>query len=369
MVAKRDILAHSMRLAACALMLAAAGVARSGAIWGRPVAKARSGSAGSVLREGADGARVADSSGLEVGVTGYGGAVPVVVSVREGRVEAVAPVLPNQESPLFFGLLDEAGLWQSWDGMTVEEAAAVEVEAVASATYSSRAAIANVKAALGALGEGTGAGTASGGERGGWAPSAAAAAALAVLLAAAVLPLFPRTRGKGWRTALLVLDVAVLGVWNGLFLSLDRLLAWSSAGLPGAPADAAAAVLLLAMGFLYPLAGRSSHYCLHVCPFGACQELASRLPVKRVEVPQGVARALSRVRRGLWAGIMLSLWCGLAAPWTGWELFGAFAWRAVPPMVAALAAGAVAVSAFVPRAYCRFACPTGTLLKTAESRE
>jgi polyferredoxin len=66
---------------------------------------------------------------------------------------------------------------------------------------------------------------------------------------------------------------------------------------------------------------------------------------------------------------MLSLWCGLAAPWTGWELFGAFAWRAVPPLVGALAVGAVAVSAFVPRAYCRFACPTGTLLKIAESRE
>ena len=227
--------------------------------------------------------------------------------------------------------------------------------------------LANVKAALGALGEGTAEGKKGGGADG--APSPATVAALAVLVAAAVLPLFPRTRGKGWRTALLVLDVAVLGVWNGLFLSLDRLLGWAASGLPGTPADAAAALLLLAMGFLYPLAGKSSHYCLHVCPFGACQELAARLPVKRLAVPPGVARALSWARRGLWAGIMLSLWCGLAAPWTGWELFGAFAWRAVPPLVAALAVGAVAVSAFVPRAYCRFACPTGTLLKIAESRE
>lgn len=367
MAAKRDILAHAMRLATCALMLAAAGVARSGAIGGRPVAKPRTGNAAGAVRTGPDGVRVADSSGLEVGVTGYGGAVPVVVTVRDGRVESVAPVLPNQETSLFFGLLDEAGLWHSWDAMTLEEAAAVEVDAVASATYSSRAAIANVKAALGALGEGTAEGKKGGGAD--WAPSAATVAALAVLVAAAVLPLFPRTRGKGWRTALLVLDVAVLGVWNGLFLSLDRLLGWAASGLPGTPADAAAALLLLAMGFLYPLAGKSSHYCLHVCPFGACQELAARLPVKRVAVPPGVARALSWARRGLWAGIMLSLWCALAAPWTGWELFGAFAWRAVPPLVAALAVGAVAVSAFVPRAYCRFACPTGTLLKIAESRE
>ena len=217
----RDIVAHGLRLAACLLMLAAAGVARTGKIGGMEIGRRGAGEQasreGGAVRVVADGVRVADSSGLEVGVTGYGGAVPVVVTVRDGRVESVAPVLPNQETALFFGLLDEAGLWHSWDEMTLEEAAAVEVDAVASATYSSRAAIANVKAALGALGEGAAEGKKGG--RADWAPSAATVAALAVLVAAAVLPLFPRTRGKGWRTALLVLDVAVLGVWNGLFLS------------------------------------------------------------------------------------------------------------------------------------------------------
>lgn len=362
-----------MRLLACGLMLAAAGVARTGKIAGVEIGRRETGDKllreEASVREGPSGVRMADSSGLDVDVTGYGGEVPVVVTVRDGRVESVAPVMPNHETPMFFGLLDEAEFWHSWDELTVEEAAAVEVDAVASATYSSRAAIANVQAALGALADvpaGTGVGENDGA---GWVPSAGTGAALAVLLAAAVLPLFPRTRGKGWRTALLVLDVAVLGVWNGLFLSLDRLLAWSAAGLPGAPADAAAALLLLAMGFLYPLFGRTSHYCLHVCPFGAWQELAARLPVRRLEMPGGVARALAWMRRGLWAGIMLSLWCGMAAPWTGWELFGAHAWRAVPPMVVALAVVAVAVSAFVPRAYCRFVCPTGTLLKIAEARE
>ena len=359
-----------MRLGACLLMLAAAAVARTGRIWGVEVAGGAGaavsggGAERGALRAGPEGTTVVDTRRLEGGASGYGGPVPVEVAVREGRVVSVAPVLPNDETPMFFGLLDEAGFWHSWDGLGVEEALGTEVDAVASATYSSRAAIANVRAALGVHADASPAAEAVA-----HAPSAATVAALAVLAAAALLPLFPRTRGRGWRAALLALDVAVLGVWNGLFLSLDRLVGWTANGLPGAPADAAAALLMLAMAFLFPLFGRASHYCLWACPFGALQELAARIPAPRPRIGAGLAKALGGVRVGIWGAIMLSLWCGLAAPWTGWELFGAFAWRAVPGLVTALAAAAVGVSVFVPRAYCRFLCPTGTLFKAAEARD
>ena len=347
-------------------MLAAAAVARTGRIAGVSVAPSASGAdaAASAVRVAEDGTRTAVSSALDVAVDGYGGPVPVQVEVRDGRVVSVAPVLPNGETPMFFGLLDEAGFWHSWDDLPVEEARALPVDAVASATYSSRAALANVRAALAALADG---GAASPPPAGLPLPSPGPVAALAVLLAAAILPFFPRTRSRRWRTLLLVLDVAVLGVWNGLFLSLDRLLGWAANGLPGTPADAAAALLLLAMAFLYPLFGRASHYCLHACPFGALQELASRLPVPKPRLSPALVRALVAFRRLLWAAVMLSLWCGLEAPWTGWEPFGAFAWRAVPVSVTALAVATVALSAFFPRACCRFLCPTGTLLKTAEA--
>ena len=190
-------------------------------------------------------------------------------------------------------------------------------------------------------------------------------AALAVLLTAAVVPLC--TKSRRWRTVQLALDVAVLGVWNGLFLSTARLVGWAGAGLPRAPADLAAALLLLAMAFLYPVFGRASHYCLHVCPFGAAQDLAGRLPVRKGRIPPALARGLTELRRMLWAALMLALWCGAWGRWMEWELFGAFAWRAVPPLVVALAVVFVVLSAFVPRAYCRFVCPTGTLFKIAES--
>ena len=197
--------------------------------------------------------------------------------------------------------------------------------------------------------------------------SPAKGAALAVLLAAAIMPLC--TKSRRWRIVQLVLDIAVLGVWNGLFLSTARLVGWAGAGLPRAPADLAAALLLLAMAFLYPVFGRASHYCLHVCPFGAAQELAGRLPVRKGRIPPALVRRLTTLRRALWTALMLALWCGAWGRWMEWELFGAFAWRAVPPLVVALAVVFVLLSAFVPRAYCRFVCPTGTLIKISESNQ
>ena len=193
------------------------------------------------------------------------------------------------------------------------------------------------------------------------------AAGLAVLLLAAVVPLV--TKSRRWRTAQLWLDVAVLGLWTGSFLSTARLLGWAGAGLPRATGDRAAALLLLSMAFLYPVFGRASHYCLHVCPFGAAQELASRLPARKWRLGPVLVRRLTALRRALWAVLMLAAWCGAWSRWTEWELFGAFARAAVPPLVVAFALAFVALSAFVPRAYCRFVCPTGTLLRLAESNQ
>lgn len=191
--------------------------------------------------------------------------------------------------------------------------------------------------------------------------------ALVVLLAAAIVPIFSRSRS--WRKVQLALDVAVLGFWNGLFLSTARMVGWAGAGLPGMLPDLAAALLMLAMAFLYPVFGRQSHYCLHVCPFGAAQELAGLVQVSKWRPSPSLVRHLTMLRRLLWAALMLLLWCGFFARWMEWELFSAFAWQAVPPLVTILAIVFVVLSAFVPRAYCRFICPTGTLFKLSEANQ
>lgn len=98
------------------------------------------------------GGTVIDSTGLAPNARGFGGPVPVEVEIRDGKVARVAPKLPNDETPGFFQRLADTGFWQSWDGLPVEVAATSRVDAVTGATYSSEAAIANVRAALAAAG-------------------------------------------------------------------------------------------------------------------------------------------------------------------------------------------------------------------------
>ena len=358
----KNIFAHMLRIGTCLLLVAAAAVGRGGRLLGRDLGRRADNAADTkaAITTAADGALVIDSSSLASGVSGYGGPVPVAVTIRDGIVAEVKPVLPNDETPLFFGTLDEAGLWRKWDGMPVQAAVTAKVDAVTGATYSSTAAIANVRAALAAVADNAGKPSAR------TAPKTKVVAAFAVLVLAAIIPLV--TRSRKVRTVLLALDIAVLGIWNGLFLSHARMIGWAGAGLRGTWADVGAATLLLVLAFLYPLFGRPQHYCLQVCPFGAAQEFAGRIPARKWRLSPRLVRALTAFRRLLWGALMLSLWTGFWADWLDWELFAAFAFRAAPPLLLALAAIVLVLAVFVPRPYCRFVCPTGTLFKLAESR-
>lgn len=361
---KKDIGARLLRLGTCLLLLAAAAAGRGGRLLGRDLASvpAQNSGAGDAVTTASDGATVIDTTSLAWDIPGYGGPVPVAVTIRDGVVAEVRPVLPNDETPLFFGTLEEAGLWKAWNGLPVEVAVTTRVDAVTGATYSSNAAIANVRTALATAASSQVLLEAAIGT-----PKVRTVVVFLVILAAAVVPLV--TRSRKVRTVLLAFDIAVLGLWNGLFLSHARLIGWAGSGLRGTWADVGASLLLLAMAFLYPLFGRPQHYCLQVCPFGAAQELAGRIPARKWRLSPRLVRALTAFRRLLWAALMLALWTGIWADWLDWELFAAFAWRAAPPLLLALAVAVLILAIFVPRPYCRFACPTGTLFKLAESND
>ena len=63
---------------------------------------------------------------------------------------------------------------------------------------------------------------------------------------------------------------------------------------------------------------------------------------------------------------MLLMLTGLWADWTNYEIFSAFIVGTAAVAVLAMAAVVLVLSVFVPRPYCRFVCPTGTLFKVAQ---
>lgn len=70
-------------------------------------------------------------------VNGYNGPTPLLITLdAENRIKNVV-MLDNRETPRFAERVADAGLFQSWDGLSVDEAILKPVDAVSGATYTS----------------------------------------------------------------------------------------------------------------------------------------------------------------------------------------------------------------------------------------
>lgn len=298
--------------------------------------------------------QIINTSVIGVDISGYGGPVPVEIFVTHGVIDSVK-ALPNSESPKFFSKLKSEGLTTAWNGKTLKEAAAMEVDGITGATYSSRAFIANVRA---------GAAYAGGGEVS--APSedvpVVGVAAILVILAGAIIPLF--VHKPAYRLAQQILNVGVLGFWGGTFIDYAMMIGFF-AGKPHFSLAFVITVLLLVVGFIYPAVGRPAQYCSWICPFGSLQELAGKIGRKKWKLSPGLVRKLDRFRQALWCVLLLLLYSGLLTGWIDYEIFTAFIVQSASWIVIIVGVIFIVLSLFVNRPFCRFVCPTGTLLKDA----
>lgn len=189
--------------------------------------------------------------------------------------------------------------------------------------------------------------------------------ALIVVLLGAVVPLFYNNRRL--HLVQLAVNVVVLGLWTGTFVSYTLFLRIFAGGVSLSTIGAfAAPLLMLIVALIYPLAGRSGHYCANVCPFGSAQELAGKLSRRKLRITPRVLKLLSVLRNLLWGVLMVLLLTGTCTAWIDYELFTAFLYSSASVWVTVLAALFLVLSVWVPRPYCRFVCPTGALIKSVE---
>ena len=392
---RKGFWARLLSLVVVVLILAAAAILRDGRILGHDLRKAHEAKAlkNDTLEVTPDGAFVVNTKPLAKDVQGYGGPVPLKIHIKDGRVAAVEAE-PNAESPDFFNRAKE--LLNHWQNKSVDEALAEEVDAVSGATFSSRAIIANMQRGLayakqhGQWGEdgsvgalGTSASPIEGGSAGALetsAPpivgsvsnsvgaletSAPPIVALIAVLLGAVVPLFYNNRRL--HLVQLAVNVVVLGLWTGTFVSYTLFLRIFAGGVSLSTIGALAApLLMLIVALIYPLAGRSGHYCANICPFGSAQELAGKLSRRKLRITPRVLKLLSVLRNLLWGVLMALLLTGTCTAWIDYELFTAFLYSSASVWVTVLAALFLVLSVWVPRPYCRFVCPTGALVKSVE---
>lgn len=377
---RKGFVARLLSLVVVVLILAAAAILRDGRILGHDLREAHEAKVlkNDTLEVTPDGAFVVNTKPLAKDVQGYGGPVPLKIHIKDGRVAAVEAE-PNAESPDFFNRAKE--LLNHWQNKSVDEALAEEVDAVSGATFSSRAIIANMQRGLayaqkrgqwseeGSVGAlETSASPIVGSEDGSVGAletGASPIVALIVVLLGAVVPLFYNNRQL--HLVQLAVNVVVLGLWTGTFVSYTLFLRVFAGGVSLSAIGAfAAPLLMLIVALIYPLAGRSGHYCANICPFGSAQELAGKLSRRKLRITPRVLKLLSVLRNLLWGVLMALLLTGTCTAWIDYELFTAFLYSSASVWVTVLAALFLVLSVWVPRPYCRFVCPTGALIKSVE---
>ena len=376
---RKGFVARLLSLVVVVLILAAAAILRDGRIFGHDLREAHEATAqkNDTLEVTPDGAFVVNTKPLAKDVQGYGGPVPLKIHIdKDGRLTAIEAE-PNGETPDFFDRAKE--LFSRWQGKTIDEAMAEDVDAVSGATFSSKAIIENVQRGLayakqrsqlgedgsvGALGTSAPPIVGSvGNSVGALETSAPPIVALIAVLLGAVVPLF--TNNRRLHLVQLVVNVVVLGLWTGTFVSYTLFLRLFAGGVSlSAIGTLAAPLLMLIIALLYPLAGRSGHYCAHICPLGSAQELAGKLSRRKLRITPRVLRVLTALRNLLWGVLMALLLTGTCTAWVDYELFTAFLYSSASVWVIVLAVLFLVLSVWVPRPYCRFVCPTGALMKS-----
>lgn len=305
--------------------------------------------------------RIINTSSLVQDVSGYAGPVPVNIYISDSRIDSIRP-LPNDETPGFFNTLYENGLITHWDGMDVDKALNSKVDAVSGATYSSTAYIQNVRKGLAydlktnpakqvPPSEGI---------------SVKKIFVLIVLAMAAILPLFIKNRKYHFIQQLL--NVGILGFWGGTFLDFAMITGYFANGASFSVASIITVALFI-IGFVYPLLGKHSYYCAHVCPLGSLQDLAGLCSKREIHMAPWLTKALGQLREVLWVTLLILLWTGSWTVWFDHELFTAFIVESASWWVIGTGIFIVLLSIFIPRPFCRFVCPTGTLLRKSQSLE
>lgn len=369
---RKGIMIRLLSLVVVMLVLSAAAILRDGRIFGHDLRQTHAAvvsvaQGSDTLEVQPDGTFVVNTRVLAKDVQGYGGPVPLKIHIgKDGKLTAIEAE-PNAESPSFFDRAKE--LFSRWQGKTIDEAMAEDVDAVSGATFSSKAIIRNVQRGLAyakqhGLADGGKGAQEESAERTvatGW--TLGSIVALIAVLLGAVVPLF--TNNRRLHLVQLVVNVVVLGLWTGTFVSYTLFLRLFAGGVSlSAIGTLAAPLLMLIVALLYPLAGRSGHYCAHVCPFGSAQELAGKLSRRKLRITPHVLRVLTALRNLLWGVLMALLLTGTCTAWIDYELFTAFIYSSASVWVIVLAVLFLVLSVWVPRPYCRFVCPTGALMKS-----
>ncbi|MBR4489961.1 4Fe-4S binding protein [bacterium] len=293
----------------------------------------------------------------ETSVAGFGGNLRVVVGISpDGKIAGVE-LGENYESVGFIERVRDEGFFKKWNGLSVEEAAKADVDTVSGATMSTTA----IKSMV-ALNLSKYSGMKIATNQQDSTPLWLKIAVFLILAYSLLAFFFPQKTAK-FRIFHLAVLVVILGFIGGSALSFESFKNWLTTGnIALVPA------VILCCALILPIVSGRNFYCTFICPFGAMQELPGKIPLPKKSFPPKFMKGVTVFKTILLVLIYAAMVSGLFTDLTVFEPFSAFKFETSALPSLAIAALFLIISLFVNRPWCRFFCPTGTLLSMSAKK-
>ncbi|MBO7126096.1 4Fe-4S binding protein [bacterium] len=287
----------------------------------------------------------------ETSVAGFGGNLRVVTGILpDGKIAGIE-LGENYESYGFIERVKNEGFFTKWNGLSVADAAKADVDTVSGATMSTTAIKSMVALNLSKY---------SGMEIAADQQDSTALwlkIAVFIILAYSLFAFFFPQKTAKFRIFHLLMLALILGFIGGSALSMESFKNWIVSGN-----IALVPIVILCAALILPIVSGKNFYCNFVCPFGAMQELLGKIPIPKKSFPPKFMKGVTIFKVVLLIFLYAVMISGLLSDFTVFEPFSAFKFEvaALPSLI--IAALFLVISLFISRPWCRFFCPTGTLI-------
>jgi NosR/NirI family transcriptional regulator, nitrous oxide reductase regulator len=122
-------------------------------------------------------------------------------------------------------------------------------------------------------------------------------------------------------------------------------------------------LVMLILSILLPLITNKSFYCQYLCPYGACQELVGKIPVKKLKIENTTSKLLKKLKYFYLLIIVSLILAGIPIVLEDFEPFMAFKLQFASWFSISIAILFLLLSVFFNKPWCKYFCPTGAFLE------
>ena len=328
-------------------------------------------------------------------IYGYNSVTPLNICLDSCDKIVEVEMCENRESRGYINNVVESGFLDSWDGLTVEEAAKHHVDAVSGSTFSSTAMAQSLQTRMSLLSQ----------QKArlyswDWNLFIRQVCVLIVTVLSTICFFMPKPKkfknSESWglgdlvtlRRISLLLSIAILGFWTNSLLSLSLFCNWLTNGV--SLAIQLPILIIAILSIILPLVTKKAFYCQYLCPFGAAQEFAGLIKSKDKSlkakdkglkakdkslkskdkslkfslIKANVYKVFSVLRKVILLSLLIIFALGVGLDLSVVEPFPIFNYQSIGFGVAIFATVILILSIFIKKPWCNYLCPTGTLLES-----